>query len=77
MRIKTERIRRQSDRFGCMFSTITATGQDQCNGILTFVSSGIDMTGTNSKDITHHHVHGYTLHTVPPAFLGVRTLQKQ
>ena len=77
MRIKTERIPRKSGRFGCMFSTITATEQDQCNGILRFVSSAIDINGTKSKDITHHRVHSYKLLTVPQTFLGVLTVQKQ
>jgi hypothetical protein len=67
--MKTERIRRQSGRFGCMFLTITATGQDQCNGILAFVSSAIDINDNEIKDITHHRVDNYKLHTVPPIFL--------
>ncbi len=61
MRIRIERIRGQSDRFGWMLSTITTAGQDQCNGIPRFVSSAIDINGTESKDTTHHRFYGYKL----------------
>ena len=77
MRIRTESIRRQSDRLAWMFSTITAAGQGQRNGIPRFVSSAIDISGAESMGTTHDRFYSYKLTNVPPAFLGVLIVQKK
>ena len=39
-----------------MFSTITIAEKDQPTGILAFVSSAIDISDNENKDITHHRI---------------------